>query len=83
MLFDLKTFLANRLFSKVSFPAGYYNLNITHPFVDNEFVDKTLKLSHKYKYNYKVKKYILKKILYKKNTRRIIKSEEVWIWNST
>ncbi len=89
MLFDIKTFLANRLFSKVSFPAGYYNLNITHPFVDNEFVDKTLKLSHKYKYNYKVKKYILKKILYKRIPEELLNQKKCgfgiplkeWLYN--
>lgn len=64
MLLDIKCFLSNCLFSKVSFPANYYNISISHPFIDNNVVKNTLKINHKYKYNKKEKKYILKKILF-------------------
>ncbi len=65
MLYDIKTFLASRLFGKVDFPSRYYGVMLAHPFVDNDVVEKTLMLNQKFKYNKKEKKYILKKILYK------------------
>lgn len=66
MLFDIKTFLANRLLTKMSFPASYNNINISHPFIDNNVVNTTLKIDQKCKYYNNNKKYVLKKILYKK-----------------
>ena len=65
MLFDIKTFLSTRLFTKVGVPANYYNYFIAHPFVDNECVEDALKMKNKFKYNKNCKKYILKKILCK------------------
>ena len=63
MLFDIKTFLSNRLFTKVSMAANYNNIEVSHPFVDNDFIETTLKINHKFKYYKKQKKYILKQIL--------------------
>lgn len=72
MLFDIKTFLANRLFTKMYAPAEYTHITLSHPFVDNDFVEATFKVAHKYKYHKRNKKYILKKILYKKIPRELL-----------
>ncbi len=64
MLNDIKTFMSNRLFTKLSSPANYYNLHIAHPFVDNDFIKTTFRLSHNFKYRNGKKKYILKKLLF-------------------
>lgn len=63
MLYDLKTYLPNRLFTKVNYAASFSNLNLSHPFVDNDFVDITLKLDHRFKYYKGQKKHILRIIL--------------------
>lgn len=77
MLFDLKTFLANREFTKVCFPASNYNLNITHPFIDNKCLDITLKIKYKYKYHKKNRKYILKRILFKRIPKELVDNQKL------
>ncbi len=63
MLNDIQTFLANRLFLKQNISSTHYDLAVTHPFIDNDLVETSLKLNHKFKYNHRNKKYILKKLL--------------------
>lgn len=89
MMFEIKSFLANRLFSKVSFSAIYNNINISHPFIDNDFVDTTFKIKYKYKYYKKEKKYILKDLLYDKIPQELLNNKKngfgiplkKWIYN--
>lgn len=76
MLYDLKTFLASRLFGKVDFSSRYYGVKLAHPFVDNDVVEKTLMLNQQFKYNKKEKKYILKKILYKNIPQEMFNSNK-------
>lgn len=64
MLMDILYFLSNRLMSKVSFPASYYHITLTHPFNDDEVVKEALKLKYSFKRRKGIKKYIVKDILY-------------------
>jgi len=76
MLFDLKSFLANRLLTKVSLAANYNNINIAHPYIDNEFITSAFRTKHKFKYYQKEKKYILKKILCDNIPQELINSKK-------
>lgn len=64
MLFDLTIFLPNRLLTKMNFAKSYHKLNVVHPFVDDGVLFTGLKINNKY--NRVEKKYILKKMLFKR-----------------
>jgi len=64
MLFDLTTFLPNRLLTKINFSKKRYKLNVVHPFIDDNVLFTGLKINNKY--NKIEKKYILKRMLFKR-----------------
>ena len=65
MLHEVNTFLANRLFYKVSNAGNYFSNNLAHPFIDDVMVDNCFKLKYELKYKNNKTKYVLRKILNK------------------
>lgn len=72
LLYDMLTFLPNRLLYKVSTPKVYFKKNIVYPFIDDNVVKTSLKIKYRYKYYFGCKKYILKNILYKNLDKSLI-----------
>jgi len=65
MILDLNTFQAQRVFPKMCIAAKKNNINIISPFLTHEMIEFSFSIPHKYKYHKRIKKYILKNVLYK------------------
>ena len=64
MLLDFETYCCERVLTKMSVAAKRNNILIYSPFLDRDIIEYSLKIPHKFKYYKKIKKYILKEILY-------------------
>ena len=64
MMVDLTNQVADRLNTKSNNVSYNNNINIFSPFVSREVMECTFKISHNLKYHNKIRKYILKEILY-------------------
>lgn len=64
MIFDIDTFCCERVLNKMGVAAKRNNISIYSPFLDKDFIEFTFKIPHKFKYYKRIKKYILKEILY-------------------
>ena len=66
MILDLDTFMAQRVLPKMSIAAKKNNISIIPPYLSHDIIEYTFKIPHNYKYHNKIKKYILKQILFKR-----------------
>lgn len=64
MILDIGTFMADRVSIKMGIAAKKNNIEIRTPFFDKNIIEYTFQIPHKFKYHKKIKKYILKEILY-------------------
>jgi asparagine synthase (glutamine-hydrolysing) len=61
----INTYVSNNLLTKIGSISLYYNLPIKTPFLDKELYEFLATVKSKQKYKDKIKKYILKKIVYR------------------
>ncbi len=66
MILDLDTFMAQRVLPKMCIAAKKNNIDIIPPYLSHDVIEYTFRIPHKYKYHNKIKKYILKQLLFKK-----------------
>ena len=64
MLIDMKSYLPDEVLCKTDRATMAYSLEGRNPLLDYRLVEDSFKIPHKYKYNDKIKKYILKDIAY-------------------
>ena len=64
MIIDFDTYICDRINTKMGLAARKNNIEIRSPFLNKDIIEFSFKIPHKYKYNKKNKKYILKKVLY-------------------
>lgn len=64
MILDIGTFMADRVSVKMGIASNKNGLEIRTPFFCKNVIDYTFKIPHNLKYHKKIKKYILKEILY-------------------
>ena len=65
LVLDFDTFICDRINTKMGIPAMKNNIEIKSPFLNKDIIEYSFRIPHKYKYYKKIKKYILKQILYK------------------
>ena len=65
MILDLNTFMAERVFQKMCIAANKNNISVLSLYLTKDMIEYSFNIPHKFKYHNKVKKYILRKILYK------------------
>lgn len=62
MIYDINSFLADRLMTKVIYPAEYYNKNMIYPFLEEKTFKDALKIKFNIKWNKKKNKFVLREI---------------------
>ena len=65
MILDLNTFMAERVLPKMCTAANKNNISILSPYLTKDLIEFSFSIPHNFKYHHKVKKYILRKLLYK------------------
>ena len=64
MLLDMQTYLPEDILTKVDRASMRYSLEARCPLLDYRIIEYSFRLPHSYKYNKRIKKYILKDIAY-------------------
>lgn len=69
MIFDLNSFMKERVFQKMCVAANKNEINVISPYLTYDFIKYSFTIPHKYKYHHKIKKYIMRELLYSKIPR--------------
>ena len=65
MIFDFDTFCCKQVLTKMGVASRKNNISVYSPFLNKELIEFTFRIPHKFKYYKKIKKYILKEVLFK------------------
>ena len=65
MIIDLNSFISDRVNTKIERASSRNGIDIKSPFLSTELIERSFRIPHKYKYYKRIKKYILKEILFK------------------
>lgn len=64
MIMDLNSFIADRINTKTQVASNKNYIEIRSPFLNSKLIEYSFRIPHNFKYHKKIKKYILKQILY-------------------
>ncbi len=77
MILDIGTFMADRVSIKMGTVSKKNNIEIRTPFFDKDIIEYTFQIPHKFKYYKRIKKYILKEILYEYIPRELFNDKKM------
>lgn len=64
MIMDLNSFIADRINTKIERASNRNGIQIRSPFLSSKLIEESFRIPHKYKYHRRIKKYLLKELLY-------------------